>query len=933
MKTILRPMIIGKRLLFALGMLLLMMATTAFAQDDQIVDITDKFTYCWGSTESVTHNADGTLTYKSKVWGGMAYWVGDKDWSDYGQMVFELTEPAPCAVQPLVLYPDGTPSDAHYMQAGTTKAYVDLSPDKRKKVSQVALQTAEAVTIVIKRVYLVKEQLPDYGEQKGQLKISELMQSNIDCLMDDLNDFPDSWVELYNSGTTPVSLGKYKLGLTSDASTAWQLPVMKVDAGQYAVVYCDKVGWKQHTDFRLDSGKGGSIYLFFNGEVDDKRENIEKQPAPNISLGVKSEADNTWGYQYQPTPGAANCGTLCAKKNIVGEPVFSEKGRVLTSGTSLYLQLSLPNGAPEGTVVRYTTDGSEPTPNSPAYTSPITISKTTTVRAKAFCDGYLSPRSTTQSYIFLGREMTLPVISLVTDQCYWDDAEIGILPNNGNGNRNDWRRPVNIEYFETAQSDSKLNQLGETRVHGGVSRDAKLKSLVIYANKRFGEKRFSYEFFPDQRPGDTEFKSLVLRNAGNDFDYLYMRDAVIQRTMGQHADLDWQAWRPVIVYENGIYKGLLNIRERSNEDNIYTHYDKLEDIDMIENWNELKEGDREHYNLFKAFYQEQGHTLAEYEQWMDVTEFMNLMIMNLYFSNRDFPGNNIVAWRPRTEGGRWRFVAKDTDFGLGLYGHSADYNTIAWLYDNGYDAGANWANGANETMLFRYMMENTEICRLFLDRVSVYMGDFLNERGIRAIWDPMYEMIKQEYPYHKKAVNGWINYDQELENARKWLAERTDNFYQQVSQFYGRGTPTPLTVNRDIETERLSDVTITMNNIKLSQPFFDGKFYQGRWVSLSAEGGQQPVKGWKLVQKNSDGTTTEQEIDGVEYGFTMPSCQSLAIDALFETSGINDVTLKNDQIITDNHWYTLDGRRLNGRPQQHGIYIHGGRKWKGDASK
>ena len=125
-----------------------------------------------------------------------------------------------------------------------------------------------------------------------------------------------------------------------------------------------------------------------------------------------------------------------------------------------------------------------------------------------------------------------------------------------------------------------------------------------------------------------------------------------------------------------------------------------------------------------------------------------------------------------------------------------------------------------------------------------------------------------------------------------------------------------------------------MNNIKLSQPLFDGKFYQGRWVSLSAEGGQQPVKGWRLIQTNSDGTTTEQEIDGAEYGFTMPSCQSLAINALFETSGISDATrLNENQQITDNNWYTLDGRRLNGRPQQHGIYIHGGRKWKGDASK
>ena len=130
--------------------------------------------------------------------------------------------------------------------------------------------------------------------------------------------------------------------------------------------------------------------------------------------------------------------------------------------------------------------------------------------------------------------MTLPVISLVTDQRYWDDQQIGIITNNTSESRVDWRRPVNIEYFETPKSESLLNQLGEVRVQGGASRGANVKSLAIYANKRFGEKRLSYEFFPDQRPGDTEFKSLVLRNAGNDFDYLLMRDAVVQGIDGQY---------------------------------------------------------------------------------------------------------------------------------------------------------------------------------------------------------------------------------------------------------------------------------------------------------------------------------------------------------------------------------------------------------------
>ena len=752
--------------------MMLLMALTALllkAQTaDGVVDITSRFNGCWGSGESMTRNADGSITFRSGTWGGLAAWIGGEDWSDYSQLVFELDEPSPCVVQPIVLYPSGTEADRHYMPAGTKEAYIELDASKRKQVMQVALQTERAATLLVRRIYLKTEKLPDYGEQKGQLRINELMQSNIDCLMDDLNEFPDSWIELYNSGDTPVNLGKYKIGLTADVTDAWQLPQTYVGPKGFAVVYADKVGNKLHTPFRLESGKGGSFYLFFNGEVDDKKENIEKQPAPNISLGYQTETDLTWGYQYQPTPETANCGTLCKKGNLLGVPIFSQKGRVFTNDSRIQLQLSPAADSPEGTTVRFTLDGSEPTATSALYISPITISRTTTVRAKAFCSGWLSPRSSTQSYIFLGREMTLTVISLVTDKRYWDDHQLGIIANNTSDKRNDWRRPVNIEYFETPNRDSQLNQLGETRVQGGASRGATLKSLVIYANKRFGEKRLSYEFFPDQRPGDTEFKSLLLRNAGNDFDYLLMRDAVIQRTMGQHADLDWQAWRPSIVFLNGVYKGILNIRERSNEDNVYTHYDKLEDIDMIENWYELKEGDWENFDRFKAFYQETGHTLAEYEQWMDCVEFANLMLMNLYYSNRDFPGNNIVMWRPRAEGGRWRFIAKDTDFGL--YGHPANYNTIAWINDNNYDSSANWANGSDHTRLFRRLMADDGFRNLFLDRAAVYMGDFLNERGTRDVWNPMEEMIRQEYSYHKQAVNGWINYDMELQMpGNGWL--------------------------------------------------------------------------------------------------------------------------------------------------------------------
>ncbi|MBR1400413.1 MAG: CotH kinase family protein [Prevotella sp.] len=729
----------------------------------------------------------------------------------------------------------------------------------------------------------------------AQIVINELMQSNIDCIMDDINEFPDSWVELYNAGEGAVNLQAYRLGITDKASEAWKLPNKSIEAHGYALVYCDKEGKDMHTPFRLESGKGCEVYLFEGETIVDKITGLKKQPAPNIAYGRRESGGTEWGYQASPTPGAANCGRLCTK--ILDEPVFSVKGKVVTSSQSFQLTLSLPEGTPEGTSIHYTTDGREPTQSNAQYSGPITISSTKTIRAKLFCDGYLSPRSTTHSYIFFPRKLTLPVISIVTNKDYFYNNTTGIYVDGTyqNGKMNyefDWRRPINLEFFVDENKESVINQLCETRIMGGATRSNQYKSLAVYANKRFGTKRLEYEFFPDQRPGITDFKSIALRNAGNDFDYLYMRDAIIQRTMASHVDLDWQAWRPAIIYLNGEYMGMLNIRERSNEDNIYSNYDGLEDIDMFENWYELKEGDWDNYNRFKQFYAEHGHTLQEYEKWIDWEEFINLMVMNLYYNNQDFPGNNIVMWRPRTENGRWRFIAKDTDFGLGLYGSSASYNTIKWLYDPNYDSNRNWANQYDHTRLFRRMMEDDDFKREFIDRAAIYMGDFMNEKGTRAVWDPMYEMIKTEYPNHRKLINQWWpNYNDELNNARNWIRNRTSQFYQQLADYYQTGTPVAMTINQGSKAEDLEKVKILFNGIRLSEGLFDGKFFTDRSVTLKGEAiDDENVINWTITTVANNGTSTTTTAQGEEYSFNMPSCKRLDINATIgKSTGIQQV--------------------------------------------
>ena len=790
------------------------------------------------------------------------------------------------------------------------------------------------------------------------LKINELMQSNVECIMDDIKEFPDSWVELYNPTDAAINLKDYKISNKNKVKKAWQLPDQQVPAGGYVIIYCDKEGKEDnrlHADFRLESGKGCTLYLFKGKDaepVDSLPADMKKMPAPDVAFGRETDGADKWGYQVTPTPGKANTGEICDAKHILGAPVFGKEGFVTSGEAAFQLELGLPDGAPEGTVIRYTTDGSEPTSKSTKYTNPINIGKTKVIRAKLFCDGWLSPMSTAQSYIFHPREITLPIFSVQTNDKYLNDKEIGLFANNKSKEdkkTHDWRRPVMIEFFPVGSDNSAFNQLGETRIQGGQSRANDLKSMVFYANKRFDpdHKRYSYEFFPDQKPGITEFKSFSLRDGGNDFGDLYFRDLIIQRTMAGHVDLDWQAGHSAVLYINGEYMGMLNIRERSNEDNIYSNYNDLEDIDMVEISHEKVDNvdqfieefkgseDETFYNAFKAFYSEKGHTKAEYEQWMDVSEYLNIMIMNLFYGNIDFPGNNIVFWRPNdddTESGLpkiWRFIVKDTDFGLGLYGRQNNYNTIDLLYNPANYPNDNWAFTEPATRLIKNMLEDKDILDLFIDKCCVYMGDFMNGKGTGETIDLIKAESMEEFVAHRDKYNpgwGWWPVDNrsEIENkfnaAKQWAEGRPNNFYNHIGKKWNLGTAFPVSINKGV-----ADVPedVTVNGIKLSEGVFDGKFFPNRQLTITATAPEgKTIAGWKVTTTPASGSKKTENYDGDELVFTPASCKSMSIEAIFSIgSGISEKKAEcNDDVKAI---YNLRGERQQSLSSGVNIVVYG----------
>lgn len=772
-----------------------------------------------------------------------------------------------------------------------------------------------------KHIILIFLFLSNLAIAKADLIINEVMQSNIDCIMDDRNDFPDSWIELYNSGATREILSNYSIGETTDAASAWKLPARSVAAYGYALIYADTEAVGLHTDFRLDVEKDACLYLFKDNTLIDSLHISRKMISPNIAYGRERDGATKWGYELTPTPGAKNEGGLSG--TILADPIFETPGCVMSSGTTYQIKISVPEGMPTGTEIRYTTNGTEPQANSAKYTTPITAKSTNVIRAKLFCSGCISSRSVTESYIVHPRSQTLPVISIATDPKYLNDSKVGIYTEGSYSSTKknyeyNWRRPINFEYFEVNGQESELNQLCEARIAGAASRGCKYKSLALYAHKRFGTKHFKYEFFPDQREGLTKYKSIVLRNAGNDFDYLYLRDAMAQRSVASHADIDWQAWRPAIIYINGIYKGILNIRERGNDANIYTNYDGLEEVDVVENWTNVKEGDPEHIKEFRNFFNEHGHTLAEYDEVMDVNEFINYWAMNCYYGNIDFPGNNLMLWRPTAEGGRWRFIAKDIDYIMALYNQKQvlhNYPYFSWLNDNAYDTECQWGNTNDGTRLFRRLMEDADFKRLFTERMAIFMGDFLSSQRIQnEVLLPMYDVIKAEYPHHRALINQWWpNYNEELSRAKNWLDNRNEYLYRHLADYYKLGSLVSLQINTSLSQSDTEEIGVLMNGVELSNASFNGKFFAGNSLSLHSYARHtQGIVSWIVTKVSTTGSVTTERIEGPVCSFTLPACSKVIISANMGTvDGIDEIA--SDELDTNGvEIYDIQGRRQTG---------------------
>lgn len=477
--------------------------------------------------------------------------------------------------------------------------------------------------------------------------------------------------------------------------------------------------------------------------------------------------------------------------------------------------ISLELSADSGTVY-FTTDGSDPVPGtSQLYTQPIEINSTPEVRASTvkalsvLSDGTQGSVYTV-SYV-MGQDVderfskdTL-VFVLSTDPYNLYDYEYGIavpgkiyddyvkehpgeeIPYNAPGNYymsgREAERPIYVEVFESNGS-KVIDQAAGVRLSGGYSRVPDQKSLRLIARKSYDPDngKFKYAFFEGAQTADgvpvTEFDRLVLRNGANDREFAGVRDELSQKLAQDYGYPVTQHCTPAAVFLNGEYYGFSWLHENYNEDYLATYFggskDNYEIVSNIEDADEGSERALADYNRLYAFYDRDLTKDENFEAFcevVDIKNFMQYYCMQVFISNKDWPGNNYKAFRyypsegeeitSEFQDGRWRFMFFDAEYAWSLYGERPNLNTLHDLLTGKHMSGRSKALWA--------LLKREDMRELFASTMSDLTAGAFGKNNILETLDELCEMSDSEqfYALDNGVTSTWANRDTFADSRRQ----------------------------------------------------------------------------------------------------------------------------------------------------------------------
>ncbi len=270
---------------------------------------------------------------------------------------------------------------------------------------------------------------------------------------------------------------------------------------------------------------------------------------------------------------------------------------------------------------------------------------------------------------------------------------------------------------------------------------------------------------------------------------------------------------------------------------------------------------------------------------IDVNEFINYQIAEIYVNNADWAVNNVECWRPRTEDGKWRWVFYDVEGGFGLYS-SEDFK--ADRFDFSEDSFL------RHKFLFSRLLNSQEFKNEFVQRFASYLNtSFKPERVIQMI-ESMKSDIEKEMPRDIERWGGQTtvgggqatcleslsDWNANVEILREFARQRPAYVKQHIKNTFGLSNEIRLIVNSE-------HGKVKVNNVYISDTSY---YFQGLPIRLEAI----PDIGYKFSEWIEISDSIEIQLD---------TGGDLNITAIFEPTGENILP----SVISGETLLTLEG--------------------------
>lgn len=666
----------------------------------------------------------------------------------------------------------------------------------------------------------------------GQIVINEVCSFNGNIIQDE-NQKEYDWIELYNAGNQDVSLSNYTI--TNCKSEEWVFPNVQIQAKGFLFLYASGKNRKTnilHTSFNL-SKAGGRIQLFDNQKHLINELCFPKQQL-NHSFGRFPDASDTIRIFNKPTPDSTNN----FSKSFVSyaeNPSFSIESGFYNSSKILELTTNSSELS-----VFYTIDGSIPDSNSNKYTLPVYLDSTKVIKAIALSkDTSVLPSDVVSNTYFINYKSSLAVFSISTNpDNLWDwnhgiflkgpNAD-SIYPYYGANFWQDWEVPVHVEFYENNQQLIFEQDAGLSVNGGSVSRTRPMQSLRITARNMYGDNDLSYRFFEDKTI--KNFKNIVLRNSSLDFNITHFRDGCLHKLMLNKLNIDLLSYRPAVVFLNGKYWGIQNIRERFSKHYVEENYHFDEDsLDLLEEDTVIIEGNFDDFIQMHHFITSNDMSLKsnymEAENMIDIESLCDYFIAETFLTNTDWPYNNIKYWKSKSKNSKWRYMLMDLDVSLGIFGWApAQFDLLGKILSS-------YGDTNKHVQILKSFLQNPDFKMYFINRYADLINTVFSSSYLKQHIEKVKTVIEAEMPFHfakwGNDINAW-NY--EIENVVYPYIENRPVF---ALQFVGDTFKMKKQVDVELAAYPQKAGLVRINTIIPSDLPWKGKYFDGNKIIIKA---------------------------------------------------------------------------------------------------